>query len=352
MHIAESRIVGLNVAHDGSDRVDVMIDRVLVSPNAARRLAVGDKVSLSLTDDGAAAQETRKIVAGADLWANQTASQAAAEADAHNLRVQAAALIPFPDIYEEHMRTVAPAFQPATDHEIGIGHLKGLTYQYAYPKGATPADACRWSHIDETEVREELWDIQPGDIVYDIGSAFGSYALSALVMGAAHVVCFNPNPQEQDLLLASARLNGWGDKVTRRNVGLWSESGYLNDEEQTFTPKAAGEFKVTKTTDGRHTQLFEVRTLDSLGLLERHLGQRTVVKCDVEGAECEVLKGAHAFFSLAQPAFVLIEVHLFKDGTLEARTDAAMGDLGYVPVTKRPYHSVMHALYRMKGWDD
>jgi FkbM family methyltransferase len=343
MHIAESRIVGLNVAHDGSDRVDVMIDRVLVSPNAARRLAVGDKVSLSLTDDGAAAQETRKIVAGADLWANQTASQAAAEADAYNLRARPGWL---PD---DAVRPEAPAFQPATDHEIGVGYLKGLTYQYAYPKGATPADACRWSHIDETEVREELWDIQPGDIVYDIGSAFGSYALCALAMGAARVVCFNPNPQEQDLLMASARLNGWGDKVTRHNVGLWSESGYLNDEEQTFT-KTKGDFKVTKTADGRHTQLFEVRTLDSMKLLP--WPGRAVAKLDVEAAEAHVLRGARAFFAQVQPAFVLIEVHVFKSTTIEQETDAAMGDLGYVPVTKRPYHSVMHALYRMKGWDD
>jgi FkbM family methyltransferase len=247
------------------------------------------------------------------------------------------------------VRPEVPAFQAATDHEIGVAYCKGFTYQYAYPKGATPADACRWSHIDETEVREELWDIKPGDIVYDIGSAFGSYALTALAMGAAHVVCFNPNPQEQDLLLASARLNGWGDKVTRYNVGLWSERGYLNDEEQTFT-KSGGDFKVTKTADGRHTQLFEVKPLNALGITADP--GRSVVKIDTEGAEAHVLKGARVFFAQNQPAFVLIEVHVFKDATLEQQTDAAMAELGYVPVAKRPYHSVMHALYRMKGWDD
>ena len=46
MHIAESRIIGLNVAHDGSGLVDVTLERVLVSPEAASKLAIGDKVSL------------------------------------------------------------------------------------------------------------------------------------------------------------------------------------------------------------------------------------------------------------------------------------------------------------------
>lgn len=316
MHIAESRIIGLNVAHDGSDRIDVTLERVLVPPDVARGLAVGDVVRLRLEDTP---------VPSADIVAR------------------------FNRFYAAASRPEAAPFQAATDHEIGVGYLKGLTYQYAYPKGAQPADACRWSHIDETEVREELWDIKPGDIVYDLGSAFGSYALTALAMGAAHVVCVNPNPQEQDLLLASARLNGWADKVTRINAGLWSEVGYLNDEEQTFTP-GSGDFKVTKTQDGRHTQLFPVQTLDSLALPV--LAGRVVVKADLEAAEAHMLRGARVFFAQHQPAFVTIEVHVFKSATIEQETDAAMADLGYVPVTKRPYHSVMHVLYRAKGWDD
>lgn len=247
-------------------------------------------------------------------------------------------------------RPEAPAFQPAPSHEVGIGYLKGVTYQYAYPRGARPEDACRWSHIDETEVREELWDIQPGDIVYDLGSAFGSYALSALALGAAHVVCVNPNPDEQALLLASARLNGWADKITQIQAGLWSEVGYLNDEEQIFLSKAKGEFMVTKTLDGRHTQLFPVQTLDSLQLPVRE--GRVVLKADLEGAERKMLEGARIFFAQHQPAFATVEVHVFKDASLEQQTDAIMDELGYVAVKKRPYHSVMHALYRMKGWDD
>ena len=335
MHIAESRIIGLNLAHDGSERVDVTLERVLVSPDAARGLAVGDVVHISSGIGALVDADTEPPLP------LHVANQSAAEADAYNQRARLETFA---------FRPEAPPFLLSADHEIGIAYCKGHTYQYVYPKGATPADACRWSHIDETEVREELWDIKSGDIVYDLGSAFGSYALSALAMGAAHVVCVNPNPQEQDLLLASARLNGWADKVERINAGLWSEVGYLNDEEQTFIPKGGGDFKVTRTVDGRHTQLFEVQTLDSLQLPVRE--GRVVVKADLEAAEAHMLRGAHRFFAQHQPTFVTIEVHVFKSATIEQETDAAMDELGYVPVTKRPYHSVMHALYRMKGWDD
>lgn len=329
----QSKIISMCVMNSDGD-VAVGLEPFRVPYAEAQKLRLGDHVSIGLAEAAA-----RSPMVEDTERARRTIDAVAAVAQS---RGQSAA------------RPDALAFlHAAADLEIGIAYCKGLTYQYAYPKGAQPADACRWSHIDETEVREELWDIKPGDIVYDIGSAFGSYALSALAAGAAHVVCFNPNPQEQDLLLASARLNGWGDKVTRHNVGLWSESGYLNDEEQTFT-KSKGDFKVTKTADGRHTQLFEVQALDSMSLTERHLGLsgRAVVKLDVEAAEGHVLKGARVFFAQVQPAFVLIEVHVFKSATIEQETDAAMAELGYVAVTKRPYHSVMHALYRVKGWDD
>jgi FkbM family methyltransferase len=225
----------------------------------------------------------------------------------------------------------------------GVGHFGGCSYRFAYPEGKGPEDASRWSHVDESEVRDELWKVEPGDTVFDLGSAFGSYSLAALSAGAARVHCFNPSPYEQEILWDSLMLNGWQERAWLLTMGLWSRSGYLSDEDQVFLPDDGQSFKVTTLPDGKSTQHFPVMSLDSLALPAP--SGRSIVKMDVEGAEVEVLKGARSFFSRIVPALVLIEKHRFKDDTLAERTDQEMAALGYRLVVDRPYHSVSHSLY-------
>lgn len=225
-------------------------------------------------------------------------------------------------------------------------HPNGTLHKFrvAFPVGAQQHDACRWSHIDECDVRTELFDVREGDTVFVLGSSFGSYALAALAAGARHVHCFNPNAAEMDVLRASMLANGWQERWTPHLVGLYSSSGYLSDQSQAFKPGETGDFVIAED-DGKYTQRFKVTTLDSLALPEPE--GRSIWMCDVEGAEVEVVKGAASFLSRVAPAFCLFEEHKFKSEEIPKKLEAQMVFAGYKLATRRPYHSgcINHALF-------
>lgn len=242
----------------------------------------------------------------------------------------------------------------------GVAGLRGNDYRYVYPVDSIPNDACRWSHYDEQDVREELWHIPPGTWVYDIGSSYGSYSLAALACGAAKVFCINPNDFEQDLLWQSILLNGWADKVVQVRKGLWSRSGYLSDEDQSFResiPEGAADFAVSTTPDGKYTQLFPVHSLDSLELegppaLVHPEGIPVVAKVDIEGGEAEIFKGAAQFMSRVAPDYILIELHRWKNPAIAEQCIADLANLGYAMKSDRLFCTgqISHAVFVPKEY--
>lgn len=197
----------------------------------------------------------------------------------------------------------------------------------------TPQEPSWFSFDDESGVRDRDWDIKPGDVVFDIGSAYGSYALTALASGAKEAVCWNPNNDENTVLHASANENGWdSDRLFIFDSGLWSSHSFLRDTD-------------LKEFDGPYPGAFEVRALDDY--LERdfaELPHLDWIKMDVEGAEVEVLKGAEQTIRRFKPR-ILVELHLFKDGTLSTQVTELLASYGYRKVSEHPYHAVAHAVY-------
>lgn len=231
----------------------------------------------------------------------------------------------------------------------GVAECRGKQFRFAYPVGVDQNSASRYSFIDESDVRDELWDVQPGDHVVDLGSSFGSYTLGALACGAASAICLNPNDFEQDLLLASLKLNGWESRVVQVRKGIWSRSGYLSDEDQGFRetlPDGAADFKIGRTADGKYTQLFPVHTLDSLALSPL-AGERVIMKVDLEGAEAEIFKGAASFMSRFAPAFILVEKHRFKGPHIAEACIRDLDALGYGLKSDRLFctHQISHAVF-------
>lgn len=189
-------------------------------------------------------------------------------------------------------------------------------------------DPSFFSHDDESVVRDRDWNIQPGDVVVDIGSAFGSYALTALAVGASHAVCFNYNQEENGFVTESLKLNGWENKLTIISEGIYSKTGYLNDSTQHFSEfPVDGYFKVSKLDD-----------------IELNVNRVDWMKLDVEGAEVDVLQGAEKLISRFRPK-VLVENHQFKDNTIEQRVRDTMNGHGYKFVSCFPYHGVSHSLF-------
>lgn len=195
-----------------------------------------------------------------------------------------------------------------------------------------------YSFEDEAEVRERLWRIEPGDVVLDIGAAYGSYTLSALALGAARVHAWSPQGfpgdamSEAETLAASLNANGWDGRCSVHCDGLYSRDGWLNTITQEFLYDAHVE----------NEAVIRVSTLDRKDLDVPKA--RTWMKLDVEGAELEVLNGAEVFVRAHRPR-ILVENHLFKRATIEQEVREWLFARGYVEESTTPYHSVSHSLY-------
>lgn len=206
-----------------------------------------------------------------------------------------------------------------------------------------------WSFMDEVETRELWWRVLPGDVVLDVGADFGSYTLSALAQGAAHVYAWSPpfkvptEAVECAALVASAGLNGWTDKLTARPTGLWSKLGYL----AAFDGPRRAEFKPTMeaavariTGESGHCAAFAVDTIDALDLKRADW-----LKIDTEGCELDILEGGRATIERCRP-LVLLEHHYHIDPDCETKCDAFLAALGYQKLGTRPHYTVAHSLYR------
>jgi FkbM family methyltransferase len=208
-----------------------------------------------------------------------------------------------------------------------------------------------WSFMDEVETRELWWHILPGDIVLDVGADFGSYALSALAQGAAHVRAWSPpfkRPTEAiecATLIASANLNGWADRLTCEPTGLWSEPGFLaafdGPRNAEFYPTLEAALARIKDESG-HCAAFPVGTLDALGIAKADW-----LKIDTEGCELDILRGGAETIARCRP-IVLLEQHYHLDPDCEKKADEFLAALNYEKVGTRPHHTIAHSLYRPK----
>lgn len=207
-----------------------------------------------------------------------------------------------------------------------------------------PNDPSWFSYRDEENVRERDWLIQPGDLVLDVGAAYGSYAVTALSAGAGHVWAWSPQLHpcglaEAWFLSKTAELNGWQDRLTLVGGGLYSRRGWLDCLTQEFSETVPD--PVRDPGD-----LLEVQTLDAWREAAGYAAPNCLhwLKLDVEGAEAHVLRGGMRLISDLRPR-ILVELHRFKDVGVVAEVSGVMDALGYRMVSDHAHHSVSHAVY-------
>ena len=201
-----------------------------------------------------------------------------------------------------------------------------------------------WSFSDELETRELWWDIKPGDVVADVGADFGSYTLSALAQGAAHVFSWSPpfkvpgDPIECDTMMRSAMLNGWGnDRLSLFASGLWSEPGFLACKDW---QQGSAYFSNMVAAEEHGGIVFSVIPLDVIGM-----SRLDFLKVDTEGAELHVLRGAQETLRRCRPA-VMLEHHYHIDPACEDKCREFLATLGYRQSGEtRQHHTVAHSLY-------
>lgn len=233
--------------------------------------------------------------------------------------------------------------------------FRGKKYWIAYKTEFPPnsqfagqANHPSWfSFMDESTVRDSKWTIEPGDYVLDVGSAFGSYALTALACGAAHVVAWSPQgipgdeDKEADYFAQSLRLNRWENKCQIIRSGVYDRDGWLNTLTQEFWEKEPPENNDIIRVSKLDTWFFD---LDA-GAADQ--AKRYFMKLDVEGAELHVLRGAERMIKLIRP-HLLIENHLFKVKTMDKDVRALLEGWGFTHIETTPHHSVSHSLYEPK----
>ena len=194
-----------------------------------------------------------------------------------------------------------------------------------------------WSFEDERSVRERHWYFRPGEVVLDIGPAFGSYSLPAAAQGAT-VYALEPCEFCRSVLIENIALNP--DLAARIHVipvGVHERSGWFEPD--------AGEF-VPEKKDGDKRQLLQVKSIDDI-VSELGLERIDCFKLDVEGAEYGAFLGARETLKRFKPR-ILVEEHEFKFAGIGPRCQGLIDalELGYTN-ERHPYHSVAHTFYEV-----
>jgi FkbM family methyltransferase len=149
--------------------------------------------------------------------------------------------------------------------------------------------------------------IDPGDVVLDIGSHIGQYALLA-AQRAGVVLAFEPNPETRDRLRANVDLNGLSARIQVLPFALSNHTGeaelWRSDD-----PYNVGGASLLGQASVTAAETVECRLLDEFLASRTDLQPRVkVMKVDVEGFELAVFEGAALLLSEVRPA-IMFEVN-------------------------------------------
>jgi FkbM family methyltransferase len=155
--------------------------------------------------------------------------------------------------------------------------------------------------------------IGPGDCVYDLGSHHGFYAVLAARRAGrtGRVLACEPNDANAHHILSNLTVNQLLDRcvVVRAAVGERAGTAQF----QTFVdPSPTGtlvgrlaEVRAHLDPPEEHVERLWTVEATTVDVLADRYGPPRVIKCDVEGAESRVLRGAARVLRDARPAWVL-----------------------------------------------
>jgi FkbM family methyltransferase len=192
-----------------------------------------------------------------------------------------------------------------------IERRRGATYEVAgervrFLAGSAPTVVGSRSDdrnvIDALQLSRFAASISPGDVVADVGSYRGTYAVVAAARAGAsgHVFAFEPTASNAAIVAANVRLNRFNDRVTVEQAAVSDRTGTAN-----FF--AWGDAQSNSLADQQsEAATVQVRTI----ALDDYFRNKTlprVLKIDIEGAELLALRGAQSI--LASDARIICELH-------------------------------------------
>src|SRR5260370_21547816 len=177
----------------------------------------------------------------------------------------------------------------------------------------------------EPEVQKALLDhLRPGDVFYDSGGDIGVCAVVRLrlVGPGGRVVAFEAEPEALVCLREHLVRNGCANAAVK-NAAVWSASGtveFLCCDPSISPDRGLGRV-VTEESAGERIPVPAVAFDD---VIETRPAP-DFVKCDAEGAEVEVFRGARRLLREKRPK-ILCEIHSQENGRLLGEM---LGNLGY-----------------------
>jgi FkbM family methyltransferase len=164
--------------------------------------------------------------------------------------------------------------------------------------------------------------LKPGMTFYDVGANIGFFTLIAarLVGESGHVVAFEADPEIAGRLRGHLARNkfGWANVEER---AVWSATGVLRFART--DPNSSPDRGLGHVVADSSAQTIQVPgvSLDDFALTHR---PADFVKCDVEGAEVEVFRGAARLLRERRPVIVC-EMHSDKNQRALIESFASLG---------------------------
>lgn len=169
-----------------------------------------------------------------------------------------------------------------------MGGLLGLEFKHGF---------------ESEDIRSVLKLLPENPVVIDIGANFGIYSiLIASFCSDSQVHSFEPVPHTASLLRSNVERNGVDERITINNVAVGSESGKF----LITTDRYAGNYLLTNKNYNGNAEEVSIIRLDDY-VAQKGLNRIDFIKCDVEGAEFLVMKGASHVLASLRP-IVMLEI--------------------------------------------
>jgi FkbM family methyltransferase len=173
--------------------------------------------------------------------------------------------------------------------------------------------------------------LKRGDVFVDIGANVGFYALCAskIVGPSGKIFAFEPAPETRKTLCSNILLNG-ARNISAVQLALADHTG----EASLFLDQAhnAGATSMRASPNASREITVEIDTYDNYAAHNK-IPQPALIKIDVEGAECLVLKGMANLLSQPERPAMIIEVSelaLKQLGGSKEELFAIMEENGYL----------------------
>jgi FkbM family methyltransferase len=156
----------------------------------------------------------------------------------------------------------------------------------------------------------------PGDVFYDIGANAGAYSLIGFrfLKGKTKIYAFEPGFVTFPQLCRNIYLNNAGEAIVPLQVALSEETSLSAFHYQNLVPSGALH-ALGAPIDYRGRGFQPVLTLPILSYrlddLVREFGLRIPnhIKIDVDGVECQILKGSEKILSSPELRSILVEIN-------------------------------------------